>query len=546
MQHELLAELQGDPADLKSKAWYHGHISRQGAESILYKNGDFLVRDCTSQPGDFVLSCFWKGGPLHFLINSKVEDQGLYQLPKVKYHFENVMFESVQDLIQDYMDECRPITDISGAVITTPIARCMPLSFYDSKYATLPFAQIQQLQKSSHYSNVKIAKPNMQQPQVFVGISPKGSPRTSPLGTPGVSPHGSPSSGRRPRVVERAGSQPMLSVNDVLIYAPNHMDRSDSLPIIPGTYKQATPTREVPDHIPPMTEDVYKQATPSGPPAMNTKTAPRPPTGHFHQRSGSAPVLTPGINITQHFDLLAPPSLLNPAISDSDLHKPPPPKPSRIPSVKYKAKPVVQIRNAALYEDDYRDYSDYDTVKSEPSWVQNEDEKLYDNNRHGNSQSDHLLPTRDVNQNVHKTDSRKISDTNFNILDGVNYSETPAFPLVLNVKGTQVITDRTQDDLNKPKVKLPKLNMESSFNLHSFKSVLLPNENKLLDPSVLLRVKEILTNTEAKLLAMYLTKVDLDLLKVVSEEDLGVKVTSGLELITLPQGKQLRQDLLER
>lgn len=555
LQQELLTELQGDPSDLKSRAWYQGSIARGDAERLLSKNGDFIVRDCISQPGEFVLSCFWKGGPLHFVINSKVVDQGLNKLPKVKYHFESVFsYNSVQDLIQDYMNECRPITDISGAVITTPIGRCMPLNFYDSKYGCFNKGQTYR-QQTGHYSNLKSpTNSTMQQPFVTAqGMSPKGSPRTSPHGTPGVSPqgtpraspHGSPSLGRRTKIVERAGSQPMLSVNDIPVYVPQQMDRCDSLPVIPGTYRQTTPTKEVATHISPMSDGLYKQATPTGPTVTNNTTT-RNPTSHFHQRSGSAPILTPGIHVTQHFDLLAPPSMLNPAASDSDLHKPPPPKPSRIPSVKYKSKPIVKIRNVELYEDDYRDYSDYSQVKSEPSWAHptnQKPEKLYDNNF---NQSDHLIPTRDVNQNLQKSDSRKISETQFNILDGVDYAETPAFPLVLNVKGTQVITNRPQDVPIKHRVKLPNMKEESSFKLDSVATVLLPNENKVLDPSVVLKVKEHLRKTEAKVLARHLTKVDIDVLRVVGEDDLGVKVTSGLELITLPQGKQLRQDILER
>lgn len=40
----------------------------QTAESLLERDGDFLVRDSSSAPGDYVLSCFWKNGPLHFKI----------------------------------------------------------------------------------------------------------------------------------------------------------------------------------------------------------------------------------------------------------------------------------------------------------------------------------------------------------------------------------------------------------------------------------------------------------------------------------------------
>lgn len=40
----------------------------QAAEALFDRDGDFLVRDSSSAPGDYVLSCFWKNEPLHFKI----------------------------------------------------------------------------------------------------------------------------------------------------------------------------------------------------------------------------------------------------------------------------------------------------------------------------------------------------------------------------------------------------------------------------------------------------------------------------------------------
>ncbi|KAG7172775.1 Breast cancer anti-estrogen resistance protein 3-like [Homarus americanus] len=49
-----------------------------------------------------------------------------------------------------------------------------------------------------------------------------------------------------------------------------------------------------------------------------------------------------------------------------------------------------------------------------------------------------------------------------------------------------------------------------------------------------------------EVLAAHLTRVDLELLNGAGENDLGLGVTSGIELITLPHGAQLRTDLIER
>lgn len=62
-------ELSLDSRDLKSHAWYHGPIPRVRAEEIVQRDGEFLIRDCTSQPGNYVLTCRAKGNVLHFVIN---------------------------------------------------------------------------------------------------------------------------------------------------------------------------------------------------------------------------------------------------------------------------------------------------------------------------------------------------------------------------------------------------------------------------------------------------------------------------------------------
>lgn len=69
-------ELSLDGRDLRSHAWYHGAIPRTRAEEIVEQDGDFLVRDCTSQPGNYVLTTRCKGQGLHFVIN-KVGFTGL-------------------------------------------------------------------------------------------------------------------------------------------------------------------------------------------------------------------------------------------------------------------------------------------------------------------------------------------------------------------------------------------------------------------------------------------------------------------------------------
>ncbi|XP_043265116.1 SH2 domain-containing protein 3C isoform X2 [Colletes gigas] len=119
-----------DPRDLRSHAWYHGSTlrgGRKGAEAEVPNDGDFLVRDCASQPGNYVLTVRWKGQPLHFVINRVViQPETVYE--RAQYQFEDEAFDTVADLITFYVGSGRPISQASGARIITPKPRCVPLT----------------------------------------------------------------------------------------------------------------------------------------------------------------------------------------------------------------------------------------------------------------------------------------------------------------------------------------------------------------------------------------------------------------------------------
>ncbi|CAG5097917.1 Similar to BCAR3: Breast cancer anti-estrogen resistance protein 3 homolog (Bos taurus) [Cotesia congregata] len=119
-----------DPRDLRSHAWYHGSTlrgGRKGAEAEVPNDGDFLVRDCASQPGNYVLTVRWKGQPLHFVINRAViQADTVYE--RTQYQFEDEAFDTVADLITFYVGSGRPISQASGARIVNPKPRSVPLT----------------------------------------------------------------------------------------------------------------------------------------------------------------------------------------------------------------------------------------------------------------------------------------------------------------------------------------------------------------------------------------------------------------------------------
>ncbi|KAI7792969.1 putative SH2 domain-containing protein 3C, partial [Triplophysa rosa] len=96
---------------------------------------------------------------------------------------------------------------------------------------------------------------------------------------------------------------------------------------------------------------------------------------------------------------------------------------------------------------------------------------------------------------------------------------------------------------------LPLVETCSSFMPGKYQSSLLPAENKPLEMSVLKTVKELLAEVDPKTASKHITMADCAvarILGVTKEMQRMMGVSSGLELLTLPHGHQLRLDLLER
>jgi len=77
-------------------------------------------------------------------------------------------------------------------------------------------------------------------------------------------------------------------------------------------------------------------------------------------------------------------------------------------------------------------------------------------------------------------------------------------------------------------------------------SQFLPPDNRPLDSSALSIMKSLVLDTSPQILARHITLFDINLLRIVGHSDIGFGLSSGLELITLPQGSYLRQDVIER
>jgi hypothetical protein len=237
-----------------------------------------------------------------------------------------------------------------------------------------------------------------------------------------------------------------------------------------------------------------------------------------HQRVGSEPLLSPvplsaiqanGLfHVAGNSELGSAQSALTG--SDGDLTRPAPPKPSRLPTIKIRRsqaekKPVVVIRNAALYEDDGKDYSDYDQVKSWP-------EKL--------ATSPESLPPSRMTEALCE---RKLSAMSQSLTNNV-----PSALKCIRMVDDDILS-RSQFDMV--------VDHDSRF---------LTPDNRPLESSAVSVMKSLILDSSPALIARHVTLIDVDIFRVCSEHDVGFGVVSGLELMTLPQGRWLRQDVIER
>uniref|UniRef100_A0A8C5GCC8 SHC-transforming protein 1 n=2 Tax=Gouania willdenowi TaxID=441366 RepID=A0A8C5GCC8_GOUWI len=99
---------------LQCETWFHGSLSRREAEVLLTRDGDFLVRESGTTPGQYVLTGQQGGQPKHLLL---VDPEGVV---RTKDH----RFGSVSHLISYHMDNRLPIVSAGSEVcLQQPVER---------------------------------------------------------------------------------------------------------------------------------------------------------------------------------------------------------------------------------------------------------------------------------------------------------------------------------------------------------------------------------------------------------------------------------------
>ncbi|XP_014719134.1 SH2 domain-containing protein 3C isoform X1 [Equus asinus] len=440
LHKELEEELKLSSTDLRSHAWYHGRIPREVSETLVQRNGDFLIRDSLTSLGDYVLTCRWRNQALHFKINKVVVKAG-ESYTHIQYLFEQESFDHVPALVRYHVGSRKAVSEQSGAIIYCPINRTFPLRYLEAWYG--------QGQGSS-----KAASPASPS-------GPKGShmKRRSVTMTDGLTADkvtrgdGCPTSASLPH--------PRESIRNCAL----------SMDQIPDLHSPMSPISESPSS-PAYSTVTRVHAAPAAPSATALPASPV-------TRRSSEPQLCPG-------SAPKPPGESDKGSYSSPSHTLCKASPS--PSLSSYSDP--DSGHYCQLQPPIRGSREWAAAEASSRQARSYEEKLKELSENG-------APEGDWGR---------------------------AFTV-------------------------PVMEATSSFNPATFQSLLIPKDNRPLEVGLLCKVKELLAEVDARTLARHVTKVDClvaRILGVTKEMQTLMGVRWGMELLTLPHGRQLRLDLLER
>ncbi|XP_029693654.1 SH2 domain-containing protein 3C isoform X3 [Takifugu rubripes] len=446
LRKELEEELKLSAADIRSHGWYHGHIPREVSETLVLRNGDFLVRDSLTSVGDFVLTCRWDNEVLHFKISKVLVKSNE---TKVQYVLEADSFDSVQELVRFYVGQRKPVSQSNGAHIYCPVSRTLPLRYLEATFALANSKQGSAYSPSSprgaHIKRRSVTMTDGLTAEKMIPHSDSEGP--GPVRTPAAEPE------PEPEPVPGCSPSTIHHHKDAMRNCAMSMDQIQE-------YRcPLSPVGETP--LSPAYSAISRQRALSG---------------------GRALAVVPPSPVMRHSS--------DPQLSPSAASNPPA-HPAR-PSHSARSSPAHHLGFQPRSSDSAGSYCDLRPCPAGPP----------------------KPPTKSYVERLRVEEGRRGGRE-----DG---------------EGT---------------FSAPQVETTSSFRPSRFESPLLPAENKPLEMSVLKRVKELLAEVDARTAAKHITMVDCTvarILGVTSEIQRTMGVASGLELLTLPHGRQLRLDLLER
>ncbi|XP_029058801.1 SH2 domain-containing protein 3C isoform X1 [Monodon monoceros] len=441
LHKELEEELKLSSTDLRSHAWYHGRIPREVSETLVQRNGDFLIRDSLTSLGDYVLTCRWRNQALHFKINKVVVKAG-ESYTHIQYLFEQESFDHVPALVRYHVGSRKAVSEQSGAIIYCPVNRTFPLRYLEACYGL-------------GQGGGKAASPASPS-------GPKGShvKRRSVTMTDGLTAD---------KVTRSDGCPTRCLLHSTSLPHPRESIRNCALSMdqIPDLHSPVSPISESPSS--PAYSTVTRVHT--APAAPSATALPASPV----TRRSSEPQLCPG----------------SAGESDKGPYSSP-------PHTRCEASPSPSLSS----------YSDPDSghyCQLQPPV-------------HGSRE----WAAAEASSRQARSYGERLKEMSENGAPEGDWGRTFTVPIV---------------------------EATSSFNPATFQSLLIPKDNRPLEMGLLRKVKELLAEVDARTLAQHVTKVDClvaRILGVTKEMQTLMGVRWGMELLTLPHGRQLRLDLLER
>ncbi|XP_028260048.1 breast cancer anti-estrogen resistance protein 3 isoform X2 [Parambassis ranga] len=574
LRRELEEELKLSCEEPRSHAWYHGAIPRQVAENLVQRDGDFLIRDSLSSPGSYVLTCQWRNAAQHFKINKKVVMLN-EAYSRIEYRLDREPFDNVPALIRYYVGNRKPVSQVVGAIIFQPINRGLPLRCLEEKYGLL----------SGHR---EAAQEKRSQKRLSLNIT-NGHAHDNTTHGVHDSTHcqdGGLARGSQLRLKDRCGSQP-ASLNQVQERRrPLKAHQSESfLPLGSKPQLQHPPDPLLISTCP--KSPVFRTGSePALSPSVSRRSA-EPLAGQAIRGSDSQlcpkpppkPSKVPLSRMPRSPGLLSPvplatsPSLAAPPLDSTSVEAPssswrigappvPPVKPLNLHLQLPPADPFSSSSRVVSPADGLQ-YPDPDVIagqteRRQPSPADRrscsplEWEQPNSPNPITEPQLQLTLCSYVERLKRERERGREKEEEEVGGRRGLDRSSYHHAIAALENTSEEEEEDAGREEAEKDtrsSFQRPVVETESTFRPADFGSQLLPPENKPLEMVVLKRAKELLLRHNHHSIARHLLMADCQvarILGVTAELKGRMGVSSGLELVTLPHGHQLRLDLMER
>ncbi|XP_054608019.2 breast cancer anti-estrogen resistance protein 3 isoform X1 [Nothobranchius furzeri] len=567
LRRELEEELKMSGEEPRSHAWYHGAIPRQVAENLVQRDGDFLIRDSVSSPGSYVLTCQWRNTAQHFKINKKVVMLN-EAYSRVEYRVDLEGFDNVPSLIRFYVGNRKPVSQVVGAIIFQPINRSLPLRCLEEKYSL----------SSNHKEEGLVEQERRSQKRLSLNIingHAHDSTHTMHNNTH-CQDNGLVRSSQL-RLKDRCGSQP-ASLNQVQERRrPLKAHQSESfLPLGSKPQPQPPPDPLLPSPSPkspvfrtgsepvlsPSTQ--RRSAEPQAGQALrgsDSQLCPKPPPkpskvplARLPRSPCRQPLMPPSTSLT-HSPCI-PPSLAAPPQTSTCAEIPATPRRSGGCSSGSTGPPVPppKPQKFQLHLPSTDAHSSCGSPAEGAQYPSSEAGQLHLSGSNQKPQSliaDHRPevhpPVCSYVERLKREEDGEAEGQR--TLDRSSYHHAIAALENTSEEEEEDTEMEEEEEEARSGFQRPVVETESVFRPSDFGSRLLPPENKPLEKSVLKRAKELLLSHNHQSIARHLLMADCQvarILGVTTQMKGQMGVSSGLELVTLPHGRQLRLDLMER